>query len=75
MAIPNIATFDHGTCYNPNTWSYWAPTSNWFLAPPCQLQLAISGQFIMTSTEVTPNGGLVREVSPKMTLNQVKDLY
>ena len=34
----------------------------------------ISGQFITTSAEVTPNGGLVRDSPPKMALNQVKDL-
>ena len=28
-------------------------------------QLKISGQFITTSAEVTPNGGLVRESPPK----------
>ena len=28
-----------------------------------------SGQFITTSAEVTPNGGLVRESPPKMALN------
>ena len=28
-----------------------------------------SGQFITTSAEVTPNGGLVREIPPKMALN------
>ena len=33
-----------------------------------------SRQFITTSAEVTPNGGLVRESPPKMALNQVKDL-
>ena len=34
----------------------------------------VSQQFITTSAEVTPNGGLVRESPPKMALNQVKDL-
>ena len=29
----------------------------------------VSGQFITTSAEVTPNGGLVRESPQKMALN------
>ena len=33
-----------------------------------------SRQFTTTSAEVIPNGSLVRDVSPKMALNQVKDL-
>ena len=60
------------------------PTTVWMYLSPCfqpvtffPSQLVsrifepstVSGQFITTSAEVTPNGGLVRESPPKMALN------